>query len=205
MDTILTSLQELDASVFLFFNGLHVDWLDHPVKTLTNKWVWIPFYVMLATLAVHLRGLREGVLIVLCAALAVGIADYICASGIRPYCGRLRPSNPENPISAFTYIVDNYRSGRNGFPSCHGANTMALATFIALSCRRRALTIFMFGWAAMLCYTRVYLGVHYPGDLLVGALIGSSLAYAVYMTLYRWLLSLPSIPVLYFRLFRPSL
>lgn len=204
MDTLLTSLQQLDASVFLFFNGLHADWLDHPVKTLTNRWIWVPLYVVVAALVVRLRGLREGLLIVLCACAAVGLADYICASVIRPFCGRLRPSNLDNPLSAFTYVVDNYRAGRHGFPSCHAANTTALATFLSLCLRRRAIAVFMFMWATILCYTRVYLGVHYPGDLLVGALIGASLAYVVYMTLYRWLYSLPSIPRLYTRMFRPS-
>ena len=75
-------------------------------------------------------------------------------------------------------LVNNYRGGPYGFPSCHSANSFALATFLTFLTRRRKLAIFIFGWAILNSYTRLYLGVHYPGDLIVGAIIGSLIGWA---------------------------
>ena len=113
-----------------------------------------------------------------------GTRNYHChqtgATLIRPYVERLRPSNLENPISDMVHIVNGRRGGRYGFPSCHAANTFGLAFFIWFLFRKRWLTVFMMGWALLTCYSRIYLGVHYPGDLIVGTLIGLFAAYIVY-------------------------
>ena len=85
---------------------------------------------------------------------------------------RLRPSNPANPISDLVHIVNNYRGGRYGFPSCHASNSFGLAFFLVFLFRKRWLSLFILLWATLNCYTRIYLGVHYPGDLIVGAIIG---------------------------------
>lgn len=83
------------------------------------------------------------------------------------------PSNPENPLSEMVHIVGGYRGGSYGFPSCHAANSFALASFLTLLFANRKLSLFIFAWAVLNSYSRVYLGVHYPGDLLVGAIIGT--------------------------------
>ena len=70
-------------------------------------------------------------------------------------------------------MVDDYRGGSYGFPSCHSANSFALASFMALLVANSGFRIFIFTWALLNSYTRLYLGVHYPGDLLTGAIIGS--------------------------------
>ena len=78
------------------------------------------------------------------------------------------------------HIVNGHRGGRYGFPSCHAANTFGLAFFVWFLFRKRWLTVFMMGWALLTCYSRVYLGVHYPGDLIAGTLVGLIAAYIVY-------------------------
>lgn len=93
--------------------------------------------------------------------------------------GRLRPSNPENPLSEMVHIVGGYRGGSYGFPSCHAANSFALASFLILLFANRKLSLFIFAWAVLNSYSRVYLGVHYPGDLLVGAIIGTAAGLAM--------------------------
>lgn len=92
---------------------------------------------------------------------------------------RLRPSNPENPLSEMVHIVGGYRGGSYGFPSCHAANSFALASFLTLLFANRKLSLFIFAWAVLNSYSRVYLGVHYPGDLLVGAIIGTAAGLAM--------------------------
>ena len=93
-------------------------------------------------------------------ALIITFADQMCSSIIRPVVARLRPSNPESPIVDMVYIVNNYRGGSYGFPSCHAANSFGLAMYVVFMFRKRWLSIF------------IIVGVHYPGDLLVGGIIG---------------------------------
>lgn len=89
------------------------------------------------------------------------------------------PSNPANPLSEMVHIVGGYRGGSYGFPSCHAANSFALASFLILLFANRKLSLFIFAWAVLNSYSRVYLGVHYPGDLLVGAIIGTAAGLAM--------------------------
>lgn len=107
------------------------------------------------------------------------IDTQVCATLIRPEVCRLRPSNPANPLSEMVHIVGGYRGGSYGFPSCHAANSFALASFLILLFANRKLSLFIFAWAVLNSYSRVYLGVHYPGDLLVGAIIGTAAGLAM--------------------------
>ena len=165
-------LIDADTQLFLFFNGMHVDYLDRFMMIFTGRFVWVPMYAALLYVVLRDSTPRRAITTVLCVVLAIVLADQFCGHLLRPLVGRLRPSNLENPVSAMAQIVDGYRGGMYGFPSCHAANSFALAAFCALLLRTRRSAIFIFIWAAMNSYSRLYLGVHYPGDLLAGAFFG---------------------------------
>ena len=177
---MLETLQNIDSQLLLFFNGFHTPFLDHFMTLFTGKYIWVPMYA--AILPILFKKFRPGmaVMLILGIVAAVALSDQTCATLLRPYFQRLRPSNLENPLSAFVTVVDGYRGGPYGFPSCHAANSFALAAFLCLVVRRKAFRAFIIIWAVINCYTRMYLGVHYPGDILFGAAIGSAYGVACY-------------------------
>lgn len=165
-------INEIDTQVFLFFNGMHTGFLDNFMMLFTGRFVWVPMYAALLYTLLRNNPLPRAAVLVGCIVLSIVIADQTCSHLIRPAVERLRPSNPANPLSQFAVIVDGYRGGSYGFPSCHAANSFALAMITALLLRDKRAGIFIFAWAAVNSYSRLYLGVHYPGDLLAGAAIG---------------------------------
>ncbi len=194
-------LNNVDTQLFLTLNSLHTDFLDPIMKALSGKWIWVPFYMVLLYLIwrdynkrFSALAVRRTLLTLVCIALAITLADQICATLIRPIIERPRPANEDSPIRALVHIVDGYRGGHYGFPSCHAANSFALTTFIIMVFRNKVAITGMLSWALLLCYTRVYLGVHYPGDLLVGAIIGSCAGACCYY-LYRYFCKLRPLPI----------
>ncbi|MCM1521644.1 MAG: phosphatase PAP2 family protein [Muribaculaceae bacterium] len=177
----MTLIETIDTELLLFINGLHCEAMDIFMLTITNKWFWVPFYVLLLVYVVREKRTVSGALwCVVSIALAVTLADQIGAGELRESVARLRPANLDNPISPLVHVVDNYRGGRYGFPSCHAANSFALAVFMWLTFRKRIVAWVLFPWTLLQCYSRAYLGVHYPGDLLMGATLGSLCACGVY-------------------------
>ncbi|MCM1337893.1 MAG: phosphatase PAP2 family protein [Candidatus Amulumruptor caecigallinarius] len=169
---IIDWLIELDHSIFLALNGLHSPFWDSFNMLLTGKWVWVPMYATLAAALLVTRRTVTAVVLIAAVLLMIAITDYGIASLLRPWLGRFRPGHPESALSALVHNVNGYRGGTYGFPSCHAANSFALAIFMALTARKRIFVWFIFMWAIIHSYTRLYLGVHFPGDLIVGASFG---------------------------------
>lgn len=162
----------IDSQALLWLNGYHIPWLDAFVMVFSSKFIWVPMYMMLLLVFSYIYSIQRVWLIVLGVILTIALADQICATVIRPAVERLRPSNPDNPLSEFVTLVNGYRGGAYGFPSCHAANSFALAAFVSMLIRNRSTVGYVFLWATLNSLSRTYLGVHYPGDLIVGASIG---------------------------------
>lgn len=173
-------LSDIDARLLLIVNGAHSPFFDAVMWCISGRWVWVPFYAVLAYLLFRRMSWKRASICLVTIGLIILAADQTCASLIRPEIGRLRPANLNNPLSSFVHVVNGYRGGRYGFPSCHAANTFALAVFMSLVIRHKWFTVMMFSWAFVVSYSRMYLGVHYFGDLFCGATIGSLFAVLFY-------------------------
>ncbi len=184
---MIKTLNNLDATILLWFNSFHSPFLDQFMSLISGKWIWVPMYVVIFMVLYMRIGLKPKLLVVLSTiGIALFFSDFICAEFIRPIFNRPRPSQLGSGINHLVHIVDNYRGGDYGFPSCHASNSFMLATMVTLLFRNKALSIFLFFWAIAMCYSRAYLGVHYPGDLLAGALWGSGVSIALYALVNRF-------------------
>lgn len=173
-------LSDIDARLLLIVNGAHSPFFDSVMWCISGRWIWVPFYAVLAYLLFRRMSWKRASICLVIIGLIILAADQTCATLIRPEIGRLRPANLNNPLSSFVHVVNGYRGGRYGFPSCHAANTFALAVFMSLVIRHKWFTVMMFSWAFIVSYSRMYLGVHYFGDLFCGATIGSLFAVLFY-------------------------
>jgi undecaprenyl-diphosphatase len=164
-------LIELDQKLFLELNGLHTPWLDPVMFFLTRTTPWLPLYAFLLYLIIRAYG-KEAWAPVVAIALTILFADQFTSSFMKPFFERFRPSH-EPALEGLVHIVNNYRGGRFGFASSHAANTFGVATLMwkVLTPYRPWIGL-LFPWALLVSYTRIYLGVHYPGDILVGGLVG---------------------------------
>ena len=149
----------------------------------SDKITWIPFVVVILYCLFRHTNWRSGLLLLVAVGLLFFLSDYALAH-LKPIFCRLRPSHDANIMNILHY-VNNYHGGQYGFPSNHASNGFATATMLTLLYRRRLVAACAFLWAIGSCYSRMYLGVHFPTDILVGAIAGTCIAVAVYY-LYRY-------------------
>lgn len=179
---MLELLQQTDQQLFLFLNGMHSPFWDNFMYIFTGKMTWVPMYAAILYVLYKNFNIYVCLFAVIAIALTITYADQICATVIRPIVERSRPSrNPD--IAELVHLVNGKRGGRFGFPSCHAANSFALAFFVMLFFKNRLLTFFILFWAALNSYSRIYVGVHYPGDLIAGTIVGLSGALLIYFLL----------------------
>lgn len=168
---MLEQLLELDKDLFLFLNGLHTDTLDPIMIGLTKSRYWLPLFAIVVFGIVR-KFKEKSLWIFVGVALTVLFADQFTSSFMKPFFERWRPSrDPE--IGTLVHTVGGYLGGKFGFASSHAANSFGVSLFLLLTARAKVAWVWiMFIWAVVFSYTRIYLGVHYPGDIIVGASVG---------------------------------
>ncbi|MBS1507287.1 MAG: phosphatase PAP2 family protein [Bacteroidetes bacterium] len=167
MDTLL----ELDRRLLLFLNGLHHPMVDSFMYYASQTVVWLPLYLLLIFL-IFKKYKSDGWYVLAGAAITILLADQITSSLMKPFFARLRPSQ-EPSLIGLVHLVNGYKGGLFGFASSHAANTFGTALFVWFMLKPfYKKIVWLFLWAALMSYTRIYLGVHYPGDILVGAMVG---------------------------------
>ena len=196
MNRMLEQLLHLDTEWLLAINGWHAPWADTLMWIISARATWIPLYLLLIGLLVWryrqpaptpikwLQKVPAGVVMIVVIAMAVGAADFIASGILKDWVARPRPTRvPE--LEGVLHLVNDYRSGQYGFVSSHASTTMACALLFALIWRNKIATIGLMLWVAMNCYSRMYLGVHYPLDIIGGLLVGTIVAVVAYVLL-RW-------------------
>ena len=203
-------LIHIDQQWLLAINGWHAEWADVLMWYISKSTTWLPLYALLVGLVVYQFGVQWylstqiiqntpntpnyrykallRVFIVLAGfAVAVGLSDFVSSGIIKPWVCRLRPTH-EPALAGMLHLVNGYTGGMYGFVSSHAANTMACALLFSLLYRNKYATVALMLWVALNCYSRMYLGVPYPGDIIGGLLVGALLAVLVY-ALLRYLLA----------------
>ena len=181
----LEPIIQFDKQLLLMLNGSDSLFLDGLAMVLTTAATWIPLYVSLFYVVLkNNENVRQILLVVCCAALCVLLAGTVDDTIVKPMVARFRPTHdPE--IGMMVDVVDGYRGGKYGFFSAHAANTFSIAVFFSLLIRSRVLSVSLVLWSLVNCWTRIYLGVHYPGDILCGLLWGGIVGSLVYLMYLR--------------------
>ncbi|MEN9385791.1 MAG: hypothetical protein RLZZ185_532 [Bacteroidota bacterium] len=160
-----------DESLFRVINQSHTTELDIIMRFLSNKLVWIPLYAYLIykIYRVKPQAIKASLFYLV---LAILWADQISSSVLKPWIKRLRPSH-EADFQSWIHLPDG-AGGLYGFCSSHAANSFAIAMGFYLLTKNKWLSIPLFIWATIVSYSRIYLGVHYPLDVMTGTLVGLS-------------------------------
>lgn len=188
---MIETLDHIDRELFAVLNGLHNAFFDEWMYGVSEKWVWIPLYLLVLYSAWRKLSHRQLLLFVLSVAVLVGLTNELTSGLLKPWIRRYRPCKDEAELDFVVHIVRGHCGGAYGFASSHAANFFGMAVFFSRFFAQRWVSLLAISLAAMTAYSRVYLGVHYPGDVLAGAAIGAMAGWGVFsLYLYagrRWI------------------
>ncbi|MBK9176537.1 MAG: phosphatase PAP2 family protein [Flavobacteriales bacterium] len=166
-------LDAIDREAFLAINGLHAPWADHAMSAASSMVLWFPLYGFFLWAILKRHGDRALLLSLPVIALMILFSDKGSVVLFKETVERLRPCH-EPSLSGLVHLVPDGCGGQFGFVSSHASNHFAIALFMitVLDRRPRWAVAALLAWATLIAYSRVYLGVHYPGDVIVGGLYG---------------------------------
>jgi undecaprenyl-diphosphatase len=170
-------VERIDQQVFLYLNSFHTPFFDWLMYTMSGIAIWIPLYLAIVVF-LGIKYKRKFLIILLFIAVAAIFSDQFSVF-IKNLVQRPRPCH-EPSLEGLVHIVNGICGGMYGFVSSHATNLFDVAFLSLLFVRKRWYTISILIWAAVIGYSRIYLGVHYPGDVLCGALLGSFIGWGTY-------------------------
>ncbi|MGE5418946.1 MAG: phosphatase PAP2 family protein [Chloroflexota bacterium] len=179
---MLEKIEHLDQQVFLFLNSLHYSFLDPVMHALSGKIIWVPLYVSILVF-IAVKEKKQFFLILVFILLSVLMADRGSVI-IKNLVMRLRPCH-EPALEGLVYTLNGECGGMYGFVSSHAANAFNVAFISLLFIRKAWYTAFIIFWALVVGYTRIYLGVHYSGDVLCGSIYGALVGWFCY-SMYQY-------------------
>ncbi len=187
---MLDTLINLDRNLFLAINGMHSAFTDQLMFWISDRFIWIPFYIVLAVFLFRKFG-KHALYMVLFAAVFITMSDQLSVL-FKNYFERERPCHDES-IAFLVHTVNNKCGGKFGFVSSHAANVMAVFTWLLLLTKNkfRMLTWCTAIWVILVSYSRVYMGVHFPADIAGGWIVGALSALVTYI-IYRLIFESPS-------------
>lgn len=182
---MISTLKDLDTRLFLLLNGWHNDFFDKVMFWVSHRFFWIPLYAFFFYLVIRHFGKRTW-LVVICTALLIVLCDQISVHAFKNVFLRYRPCH--NLLIQSQVHINDGCGGTYGFISSHAANTFGLAMFLFLMFynRIRYFGVLLFSWAILVIYSRIYNGVHYPADVIVGAIVGMAMGammFKIYLVL----------------------
>lgn len=187
--SLIENITAIDKDLFLFLNGLHAPWADNIMFYVSQFWVWIPLYILMILLIVR-KWRKESVWIILSIIIGLVLTDQL-STLTKFLVERFRPTH-NIYMDGMVHIVKGYVGGNYGFVSSHAANVFGVAMISSLFIRNKIWCISIYVWAVLVAYSRIYLGVHFPLDILGGAMLGmgiSGLVYFVHLQIRKRLIS----------------
>ncbi len=172
MNDFIQTIENIDTELLLLINGANSDFFDTLMYGISNKFIWLPLYIiMLWFVWKYYR--KNAFWVVITFVLIVAIADFISVHMFKNIFLRYRPCH-NHDLLPLLHLVNNTCGGKYGFISSHACNTAAVATLSFLFFRKKntALVIITILYSLLNCYSRIYLGVHYPSDVIAGAIVG---------------------------------
>ena len=177
-------LLSLDEALFLYLNSFYNPHLDNTMLLLSSELIWIPLYFLLLWKSYKILKIKDFYYFLGGLLLCITLADQVTSRFMKPSFERLRPSHAPHLAGKVHLVKKNtgelYKGGKYGFASSHAANTFALALWFFLFFGHKKGWKWLFAWAGLVSYTRLYLGVHYPLDLLVGAIVGMIISFSLH-------------------------